>query len=75
MIKHYCDACEKAMDRETGVIGAKELTIEDDAGLKVSVSFEIETMKNGVESKNPAICARCIARRITQWAASMEAGQ
>jgi hypothetical protein len=75
MIKHYCDACEKEIDRETGVIGAKELTVEDDAGLKVSVSFEIDTMKSGVEIKNPAICARCIARRITEWAVSMETGQ
>ena len=72
MIKHYCDACGKDVTVDTAIIKAKELTIEDDDGLKLSIAFEIDTMKNQREIAEPAVCARCVARRLTEWAVSLE---
>jgi len=71
MIRHYCDSCGKEVTVDTGVVKAKELTIEE-GSLKVSVALEIETVKNNREVGEPALCARCISGRLTEWAVSVE---
>lgn len=67
MIKHYCDVCGAETTKDNGVIESKELTIEE-PGFKVSVSFEVDIMKNGNPLDNPVICASCVIKRISAWA-------
>lgn len=69
MIRHYCDACGAEVDGDSGVIGMKELTVEMDE-TKVSIAVEVNTMTrdDGRDVDHPAVCASCIARRLTQWA-------
>ena len=69
MIRHYCDGCGIEVDGDNGVIGMKELTIEMEQ-MKLSIALEVNAMTrdDGHEISNPAICAKCISRRVAQWA-------
>ena len=71
MILHYCDGCGEEVTNENGVINMKELTVEDDEGLKVSIAIEVNTMRNGNPIEHSAVCALCISRRFAQWADSL----
>jgi hypothetical protein len=70
MIRHYCDGCGVEVDGENGIVGMKEITIEQPTG-KVSIAMEVATLKDGHEQDSPAVCAVCVSKRVAEWADSI----
>ena len=69
MVKHYCDVCGVEVDRELGVVGEQEITIEsNDKKISIQMSVACYHFTTPNSDEPAAICPACLASRMNQLA-------
>jgi len=67
-VRHVCDVCGCDVDRDDGIVGEKEIVIEDLSGGKTSLLVSIHRWTQAKrEEENPAMCAKCLEQALQGW--------